>query len=140
MYVGCLRNIFNRNTSGDKEMTNLPITAQRAQEFGLIPQGTEESDSAFKERVSGELRNMGYMIEAHEAQCNRLYDDPGDGRNDPMTGIFGAMSQQLHGVNYHIEGRDQIGADIAAGYIAQNPKKEMSADLALLMVELFGRR
>ena len=48
------------------------ITAQRAQEFGLPAQQEGESDTVFRARVSGALRDQGRIIEAHEAHTNSL--------------------------------------------------------------------
>lgn len=50
----------------------LEITAQRAQEFSVKPQGDNESDSVFKRRVSEALRRADHIIEAHEAFNNAL--------------------------------------------------------------------
>lgn len=72
------------------------ITAQRAEEFGIDPQQPGEHVQAFRERVSGILRQRGHIIEAHEAMRNCLYDDPDGGA---MEGIMGAMAQALQGQN-----------------------------------------
>lgn len=98
------------------------ITAQRAREFGIEEQGKQESDDGFRNRVAGRLRDMGHIIEAHEAQQNSLYDDPDGGA---MTGIIGAVAQALHGRNYGSTGSRQIGDDIAVGTIVQH---EMSPE------------
>ena len=99
------------------------ITTQRAEEFSIEAQREGESDASFKDRVSGEIREMGHMIEAHEAYNNSLYNDTDDG--GAMTGIVGAMAQALQGTNFGARtGSQQVGDDIAAGHIVQSPEQE----------------
>lgn len=109
------------------------ITAQRAQEFGLPPQGEGEGDGAFRSRVAGAIREKGDFIEAHEAQCNRLYNDPGEGPfDDPMNGIIGAMAMALHGRNYNApDGEHQVGNEIAAGTVIRNENEPSPAALMM---------
>ena len=112
------------------------ITAQRASEFGIEGQREGESDSNFRDRVSGALRATGNIIEAHEAFNNSLYDDP-DG--DAMTGIMGAVAQALQGRNYGAKtGSQQVGDDIASGIVSQSPKDD-SAGLFGLLAILLGK-
>lgn len=115
----------------------LEITTQRAKEFELAPQGENESDQSFRERVAGELRDQGHLMEAHEAYNNCLYDDP---NGNAMTGIIGAIAQQMQGINYGSAGNRQIGDDIAAGELTLKSHNEppMAPDMALLMISLFG--
>lgn len=114
------------------------ITAQRAAEFGLTPQREGESDSEFKDRISGSLRAMGQVIEAHEAYNNALYDDPEDGL--PMTGIIGATARAVQGRDYGARtGSRQVGDDIAAGTVAQAPKDDDDGQMALMAI-LLGLR
>ena len=107
------------------------ITAQRAREFGISSQGQNESETAFRSRVAEHLRRAGYIIEAHEAMTNKLYDDPDNDAG--MTGIIGAVAKAYHGKTY---GGSEIASDIAAGTVAQAPPKEdsLAAMLMLIMV------
>jgi len=107
------------------------ITAQRAQEFGIDSQGENEPDVAFRERVSGILREQGHIIEAHEALRNCLYDD--DPSGGVMEGIMGAMAGALHEKQYSRDGVGQVGDDIALGALASEPRKpEMSPETMLI--------
>ena len=115
------------------------VTAQRAAEYKLPPQGEHESDIDFRQRVAGAIRAVGgpsSIIEAHEAQTNRLYDDPGEHPlDDPMNGIMGALAQALHGVDYHPhDGVDMVGNDMALGTVILH--KDPSAEALLLAVML----
>lgn len=105
---------------------NIDITRQRAQEFDIEPQGKDESDGDFRHRVSGAIRDQGHVIEAHEAYQGALYDES----DQVMTGIFGAVAQTLYG-DYGSHGSSQVGDDIAAGTVMQNPRDD---DLGLLAV------
>lgn len=110
----------------------MSITSQRAQEFGIPPQGKDENTHTFRNRVANAIRAQGHIIEAHEAQSNKLYDDP-DG--DAMIGITGAVAQALQGKNYR---GDQVANDIATGAIASAKKHDTSAMVlltALLMMD-----
>jgi len=55
-----------------------------------------------------------------------------------MTVITGALAQALQGVDYGSTGERQIGDDLAAGYVIQNPRPRMSPEEVLLMIALFG--
>ena len=122
------------------------VTAERARDFNLPPQGPEESDFAFRDRVSGTLRSMGHTIEAHEAATGKLYNEGGENPlEDPMTGIFGAIAQGMQGTNYPTNtGSDQIGLDIAAGVHATNKHRGaldgLTPELAIMVCALFGGR
>jgi hypothetical protein len=107
------------------------ITTQRAKEFGLNPQAEGESDMAFRNRVSGRLRDMGHLIEAHEAYSDRLYDDP---EGDAMTGVIGAIAQAMQGRDYGKRGSDQIGVDIAAGLHTQHAERSNPSANALMLM------
>jgi len=111
------------------------ITTQRAQEFNLPPQGSDESDTAFRERVAGALREQGHFIEAHEALRNCLYDDPdrGDG---VMQGVMGAIAQAMQEKTYSRDGVSQVGDDIAVGGIVSDPRPKMSPEAALLAIQM----
>lgn len=113
----------------------MSITAQRAQEFDILPQQEGESDYDFRNRVSGILREQGHIIEAHEAYQNALYDDPD---SNCMTGIIGAAAQAMQGVDYGGDGVHRMGNDIAAGIYTQYKKQEDPL-MALLAMALFDR-
>lgn len=119
------------------------VTVQHALDFKLSPQGDNESDSSFRHRVAGELRNMGHVIEAHEAQQNRRYDDPEAGTS-VVDGVMGAMAQALQGVDYRVRGEQQVGCDIAAGMLVRHGKspeaRKQEADAILMMVAMMGQR
>ena len=85
-----------------------------------LPQGEDESDGSYRERVAGVLRANDQVIEAHEVITGRRYDDPEQGDMGPMTGIIGAMAQELHGhiLSPHDPER-QIGDDIAYGVVVR---------------------
>jgi hypothetical protein len=102
--------------------------------YGIAPQGDNETDVAFRSRVSGILRDRGQIIEAHEAYADERYEDS----DNVMTGITGAMAQALHGTNYGSYGVRQIDDDFAVGTIVQNPKPEIDPMMAMLMVAMFG--
>ena len=53
-----------------------------------------------------------------------------------MAGVMGAVVQALQGVDYHVSSEQQVGCDIAAGAIVQNPQPEMSTEMALLAMLL----
>jgi hypothetical protein len=117
------------------------ITAQRAADYKLPPQAKDESDSAFRERIAGAIREKGgpdSIIEAHEARTNRLYNEPSDNpMSDPMTGIVGALAQALHGINYHPRnGIDQVGNDTALGTVMRLQEDEMTPETAHMLMAL----
>jgi len=107
------------------------ITQQRAEEFGIEGQGPDESDRAFRMRVSGELRRRGYLIEAHEAYQNALFDTD-DG---VATGILGGVAQEMAGIDYHTSPEGAIGDDIASGKLVKSPPKD---DSFLLLAIVLG--
>lgn len=110
-------------------------TAQLQAMYNLPAQGATESDCDFRHRIAGSLRDMGNLIEAHEAQQNARYDDDENGK-DVITGVMGAMAQALQGVDYRVHGQQQIGCDMAAGAIVRHKKEEMSPQLAMLLLGL----
>ena len=111
------------------------LAAEYAQYYKIDPQGPRETDDAFKSRVAGKLREMGHLIEAHEAFQDERYEESGD----VMTGIIGAVAQAMQGVDYghKQDGERQIGDDFAAGVVVQAPKRDDSLVL-LLAALLFG--
>lgn len=123
---------------------NNEITAQRARDFKLMPQGKNENDYNFRDRIAGELREMGHLIEAHEALQNRLYDDPEAGTS-VVDGVMGAMAQTMSGVNYRArDGEQQCGFDMAAGALVRHSRppeeRKLESAMLLLLVDAFGRR
>ena len=112
------------------------LATEYASYYEIAPQGDDETDSAFRSRVGGILRDRGQIIEAHEAYQDRRYDD--DDGGDVMTGIMGAMAQALHRTNYGSHGERQIDDDFAVGTVVQNPKPEVDPMMAMLMVAMFG--
>ena len=112
------------------------ITNQRAREYDLPPQEESESDNAFRARIAAALRDKGLLIEAHEAMCDRLYDDPGKGlMDDPTVGITGAVAQVWLGVNYHVSGDKQVACDVVAGHVAKAPKPNTEMLLLALLMQ-----
>lgn len=91
------------------------MTKQYAEDFGIQQQQKGESDDAFRHRVAGELRNMGHLIEAHEVQAGKRYDDG----PDAMTGILGAVAMALAGRSYGSSGSGRVGDEIAAGHLVR---------------------
>lgn len=111
------------------------LATEYAQYYGIASQGEGEADMVFRNRVSGALRDMGHIIEAHEAWQDKLYDQS----DDVMTGVIGAVAQVLQGVDYGSRGASQVGDDIAAGAIVQNPQHKMDANMALFAMLLLSR-
>ena len=107
-------------------------TAQLADWHRVAPQAEGENESAFKHRVSAELRAQGHMIEAHEAFNNCRYDDPED--SGPMTGILGGVAQAMQGNPYHSGKESQVGDDIAAGIFSQSLRRDDGAAIALMLM------
>ena len=104
--------------------------------FGIDAQREDESDIQFRGRVAGVLRDNEKIIEAHE-----VYNDEYQGESDAVTtGVMGALAQYMQGVDYRVSGRQQIATDFAAGMVVKNPREEMSPEMALMAVLLFGQR
>jgi hypothetical protein len=110
------------------------LATEYAKYYKIAPQRKNETDAAFRSRVSAALRDRGYITEAHEAYRDERYEDS----SDVITGIMGAMTQVLLKKNYGSHGERQIGDDIAVGIVTQSPKLEMNPATAILMIELFG--
>ena len=110
------------------------LATEYASYYGIAPQGDDETDAAFRSRVSGILRDRGQIIEAHEAYQDAFYDQS----DDVMTGIVGAMAQAMQRTNYGSHGARQIDDDFAVGTVVQNPKPEVDPMMAMLMVAMFG--
>ena len=112
-------------------------TKQLQEAYKLPPQGADESDYNFRHRVAGQLRDMGKLIEAHEAQQDARWDDDSKG-GDVQAGIMGAVAQALQGVDYHVRGEQQVGCDIAAGMYLKHKKPDPSPEAMMLMLQMFG--
>lgn len=102
------------------------ITEERAKEFGIQQQRENETHSAFRYRVSERLRQMGYIIEAHEAQTDHLYDDP---NGNAMIGITGAVAKSIQRKHYP---GSEVATDIAAGVVVSEPENPLRDALLLL--------
>ena len=110
------------------------LATEYASYYDIASQGEGEADGTFRSRVAGKLRDMGKIIEAHEAQQDARYDD----NEDVMTGIMGAMAQAMQGRDYGHRGESQVGDDIAAGTFVRYPKPEIDPMAAMLAVLTFG--
>ena len=118
-------------------MTRFEYATQYAADFGLAPQREDETDPQFHERIVGQLREAGHMIEAHEVQSGERFDGP-SGR--ALDGITGAMAMTLTGREFARDGYGKVGDEIAAGAIVRHRKPDPSPDLMLAMMDLFGRK
>lgn len=113
----------------DKEFDINALACEYGKYYKITRQ-EDESDSAYRSRVAGELRRQGHIIEAHEAFSGRRYDDPEQGPSGAMTGIFGAVVQKLQGTEYSPDDPErQIGDDIAVGAVVRY--KDNNRDSAL---------
>ena len=107
-------------------------------EYLGLPQVEDETDSAYRSRISGVLRAQGRIIEAHEVASGRRYNDPEQGPTGPMVGIMGAVAQALGDRRpYSRNPESQVGDDIAAGVIATHEGSSSERTLAA-MFDLFG--
>lgn len=113
------------------------LTTTYAKYYNIAPQGENESDAAFKDRVSGILINAGHIIEAHEAAQDSRYDDPDKG-GAVMMGIMGAVAMAVKNVNYGTKGSTVVGDQIAAGAIATSQRQKPSLDELMLYGMLQG--
>jgi hypothetical protein len=120
-----------------KEETHGQAT-ELAAYYRIQAQRTDEGDHAFCQRVAGRLRKMGHVVEAHEIACGRRFDEAGG--ESVLAGLSGAVALALDGRRYSRNGEAMLGDEFAAGTIARNPKPQMTPGMALLMVELFGRK
>ncbi|MEK7543738.1 MAG: hypothetical protein AAB557_02635 [Patescibacteria group bacterium] len=102
-------------------------TAERAKEHNLPPQGKDESDKAFRFRISSALRDMGFPIEAHEAYCNALYDQS----QDVLTALYGVVTQETKRDYGQTDG-ERVGDDIATGIVVRTPAREVDPMAMLL--------
>ena len=114
------------------------LATEYAKWHNIEPQKENESDFAFKDRVSGALRNAGNIIEAHEVAQDKRYD--AEGGEMVMHGITGAIAMATSGISYGSKGSSLVGDEIAAGVVASEPKNDNDALMALLSVLLFDKR
>ncbi len=115
------------------------FTAELAKYHKIDPQGSDESESAFKHRVSGALREMGHLIEAHEAFHNQRYDEEGGGALNPMVGLLGAAALASAGRDFGGSGTSRIGDEMMAGVIAKEPRRsDDSAAMMMLAIAMMG--
>ena len=112
------------------------LATDYAKYYGIPAQGQNETDLAFRSRVAGALRDMGHLVEAHEAQQDQRYEDS----DEVMTGITGAIAQALQGRDYGRRGEQLIGDDIAAGYVAKSPPDDGMGALLAMMMTMLGDR
>lgn len=103
-----------------------------ARMFKYPPQGKNESDTDFRARVSGRLRDEGHLIEAHEVHSNARYEDS----ENVVDGIFGAAAMAMDRKDYGSRGHDLIGDEIAAGGITRRSKKPKMS-MAEMMMAIF---
>lgn len=66
------------------------------------------------------MRAKGLIIEAHEVLSGKRWDEPGG-----TVGIKGAIAKALGNTKYD---EDELGTDIAAGYIVDNPEPDHLED------------
>ncbi len=114
-------------------------TTYLQESFQLPPQGAEESDLSFRRRIAGELRDLGHIIEAHEAMQNERYDSDNARGADVMAGIAGAMVQALRKVDYHVTGANQADCDLVAGLYIKHKEPDPSPESILMMMDLQER-
>lgn len=115
------------------------VTKSHAADFGLPPQEPNESDSNFRHRIAGALRDKGCIVEAHEAQNNCRFDDP-EGGAAVTSGLRGAMAMAMANTTYGQHGPSLVGCEMAAGIVVSAPKKpDVSADMLMLLMAMGGR-
>lgn len=108
------------------------LATEYAKHYKIDPQREGESDPDFQERVSGALLDAGRILEAHEVYQNERYETD-DG---VMTGVIGAVAQAMQKRNYGSKGVKQIGDDLAAGIVAQHPRRQDPVEILLLALLL----
>lgn len=118
------------------------LATDYARNYNIPPQKTGESNSDFKYRVAGKLREMGNIIESHEVLCDKRYDES----PDVITGITGAMAMIMENRGFHGDperpnnGERQLDDDFAAGILTRhqinNPPPP--PEVALLSAMLFS--
>lgn len=108
------------------------LATEYAKYYGVEEQREGESDMAFRGRVSTALRDMGHVIEAHEAYQDERYEDS----DSVVTGLFGVMAQALQGTRY---GGDLMGNDIVAGILVRHqmsPEYQREQEAGQMMADL----
>lgn len=110
------------------------LATEYAEYHGVEAQREGESDVEFRERVATALRNMGHLIEAHEAYQDERYESS----DSVMTGLFGAVAQALQDTRY---GGDPVGNDIAAGTLIRHqmsPEYQREQEAKKMLAGLLG--
>lgn len=107
-------------------------------EYLGMPKSESESESNYRQRIAGELRRNGQIIEAHEALSGRRWDDSEQGQLGPVAGIAGALAQMMNGHEYSPHDPErQVGDDIAAGIVALSGQSQ--SDMAIgALFDLLG--
>jgi hypothetical protein len=108
------------------------LATEYARYYSITPQSDDESDSAFMNRVSNELRNLGNIIEAHEAAQNFRYD--AEGGDNVMNGIKGALTMSVQGVNFGSTVSNLVGDEIAAGVVSGRKKKDIDPMMLMMLL------
>jgi len=113
-----------------KPVISTGLAASHARTFGLAPQEASESGSEFRDRISGQLRDMGRIIEAHEAWQGKYYDEG----TEVISALIGNLAQQMQGVNYNVKDGPGVGMDIAAGMLIDGRKESNLPDFLMKLL------
>jgi hypothetical protein len=113
-----------------EEEEGITATINHAYDFGLPLRQEGENAKAFRARISGALREKGHMIEAHEAWTGKYFD-----QGDTSIGILGSVAMKMKGVDFGTDDGTLVGDEIAAGHLANAPKRRN--DDTLLLFALF---
>lgn len=110
-------------------------TAELARRHELPPKAKDETATAFRQRISGLLRDAGHIIEAHEAYQNDFYDSPASG--GAMNGILGSVAMAMQGVDYGSSGRARVEDERVAGLYTKTKKPDDPNYMAALLMAMF---
>lgn len=99
--------------------------AMYAKDLGMKP-GDEEGERGFRERVAGELRSAGRVIEAHEVIVGRWRSRRGGAVRGGRAGARAGAADRGDPVR-------QLGDEFALGVLASAPPNPLDA-----MFEAFG--
>jgi hypothetical protein len=117
---------------------DMDYTRSLAEAHGVAAQGEKEGDRDFRIRVAGVLRERGLLVESQEAYNGARFDSE-EGGEAVRTGLMGALSQALHGIQYSPGNPErQVEDDAVLGTVIRRSKPEPSTDMLLLGLELFG--
>ncbi|MFA5953366.1 MAG: hypothetical protein WC812_02115 [Candidatus Pacearchaeota archaeon] len=112
------------------------LAIRYGKDFG-IERCSKESDSDYRVRVAGILREQGKIVEAHEALAGKLYDDSDQGIDGPMTGLIGAMQKVKQKIEFSPNDPiRQLDDDICAGIIVT--RDNSSEDYIRNVFDTFG--